>query len=303
MRRNLWLCIIIFFFNISVFPKDNLIFADFSPQHSFLIKITDLKINDSRVSLILKVVADREKDYTIYRLTIPNIVINDKNISGVKGEIVQKKDNFFIRYIKSNNILLQGKYSLNNDLPLDIKILFYRLPLDRVNGIFRRLSMQGILKGNLRLYGDIDNLFSEGKFDIDNGNFLGHNFYNAQIRFKGSIPLLKLYDSHIFFTKEMVFSLEGFIDIMDMANLFVNPTYESERVPLGDWKIVSPDGKNNVVLNKDDEVYIVLDSSVDNTDLSKESAEVKYKLGKNKFIKMRLEGERSIIGLEQRKEF
>jgi hypothetical protein len=78
----------------------------------------------------------------------------------------------------------------------------------------------------------------------------------------------------------------------------------SKKVNLGGWEILSEE-KTRVGLKKNvnDNFDILLDT-YDRDDKSMDTgAEVRYKLLKDQFLRLRMEDDRTIVGFERRKEF
>jgi hypothetical protein len=120
----------------------------------------------------------------------------------------------------------------------------------------------------------------------------------------GKPPVFPFNDSRITLKDGSVYNIEGELDMRDFSNIFPKAAYVSKKVTLGDWTLLSESEKSvGFKKNVDDKVDVVFDT-YDRPDQYMESGtEVRYKIQKDQFLRLRMQEDQTIVGFEKRKDF
>jgi hypothetical protein len=221
--------------------------------------------------------------------------MSKRNFSWIKLRMLLKDNTLFINYLYSPEFLIRGK----------IDLATYNFVLD-FDGRWQEKSvfLEGDVKTSLRLYGKVKDYMVNGMFDVRNGIYRDVEFSKFSSHFLGKPPLFYVTDSEVTLKDGGVYKIEGAMDIRDLANLFPKAEFISRQVAIDGWKLLS-ERERNVGLKKnvDDNLDVVFDTYDREEELMKAGTEVRYKVKKDQFLRLRMQEDKTIVGFEKRKEF
>lgn len=227
--------------------------------------------------------------------SLPSEWITKRNFSWIEMKMLLKDNNLFINYFRSPEFLIRGKIDLTTQ----------ELLLD-VDGKWQEKSvfLDGNTKISLRIWGRLSDYLVNGTLDVEDGVYRDVEFSKFCVHFLGKPPLFHLTDSQITLRDGSVYEIDGAMDIRDFSNIFPKAVYISKKVALGDWKMLSESDKNvGLRKNVDDNLDVVFDT-YDREDQSMETGtEVRYKIKRDQFLRLRMQDDKTIVGFERRKEF
>ena len=249
----------------------------------------------------------------LYRISLEQIFLNDSVFPNTTIDVVKGKKKVVLRYLHNKYIFGRGEIDLSSNKPvLDLELSFVNFPLSMfalVSGT-KDDSGGGTFSGKIKLWGSIENIFGKGNIKVKDGSFEGLQYKKAEFIFEGALPILKLIDSKIFLYDGSVYEIEGFVDVRNIKNLFVTPTdYASTKVGFGKWQFYTKDSNQNIGMIKkiDKHFSLLFDTYINKENTYDEDynsgMELRYGIGGNKFLKMRLQNNKSVVGFERRSEF
>jgi hypothetical protein len=238
----------------------------------------------------------RENGSVVLNLEGKDVSVKEKRLPWVKLKIVKTGDTLVISNFSSPEFMVRGNLNLNSqDLFLDISI----------NTNENDPVLAGLIDARAKIWGHLTNCLASGSINISNGNYQGVEFSNLALNFLGKPPLLSLTDSQVVLKDGSIFTIEGLLSLRDFNNLFPRAEFVSQKVIFGDWQLLAQE-KNNVGFKKEvDGKFDVLFDARDRQDEQSLNAgtELRYKMQGDKYLKLRMENDRSIFGIERRKEF
>ncbi|MFA5007962.1 MAG: hypothetical protein WC546_01955 [Candidatus Omnitrophota bacterium] len=250
----------------------------------------DLKQEDG--SLIVNL---EGKDIEFFPKDTDSVSIGKRKIESFSAKLVKKDNLVFVNYLRSPQMLARGKIDLEkNEMLLDVDC----------NWREDSSLIEGDIEGKIKIWGKIDDFLVNGSLNIRNGKYQDTDFSSLVFHFLGKPPLFNLNDSEIVLLDGNIYKIEGVMNLRDFSNILPKAEFISKKVNLGGWEILSEE-KTRVGLKKNvnDNFDILLDT-YDRDDKSMDTgAEVRYKLLKDQFLRLRMEDDRTIVGFERRKEF
>ncbi|MDD5584306.1 MAG: hypothetical protein PHV55_04545, partial [Candidatus Omnitrophica bacterium] len=238
----------------------------------------------------------RENGSVVLNLEGKDIVFKEKRLPWVKLKVVKTGDTIVISNFSSPEFMVRGNLNLNSqECFLDIN----------VNTQESAPVLTGSINARAKIWGHLTNCLASGSINISNGNYQGVEFLDLALNFLGKPPLLTLTDSQITLKDGSIFTIEGMLSLRDFDNLFPGAEFISQKVIFGDWQLLAQE-KNNVGFKKevDDKFDILFDANDrQDEDTLNTGTELRYKMQGDKFLKLRMESDRSILGIERRKEF
>jgi hypothetical protein len=251
----------------------------------------DVKKEDN--SLVLNVEAKN-----ILLLPITNSyfsVLGPRKIEWLKAKLIKRDSQVFLNYLRSPELLGKGRIDLGS------KEMLFDLDCNwRENSIL----LEGNVKGNLKLWGRLNDFIINGSFDVENGKYHDVDFSRMVLHFLGKPPLFNLNDSEVLLNDGSIYQIEGIMNLRDLTDIFPKAEFVSKKVKMGGWEILSQDQKNAGLKKNIDDNFDVLLATYDKTDdLVNAGTEVRYKLKDDQFLRLRMEDDRTIIGFERRKDF
>jgi hypothetical protein len=258
------------------------------------VRVVDFFIGKNRIRGDFLYSLKREKVYSEVLLEGNDIVVGERKIPWVKSKIIKKRDVLLISYLSSPEFTIKGKINLNTEeIVLDIEVNFQG-----------RSFLEGKAKLKAKVWGKLSDLMSSGTLTVDKGKYYDKEFAYLSLNFLGKIPLLNLMDSKVVLKDGSSYDIEGTIDLRKMDDALALTEFISKNITFGEWEVLSEEDKN-IGLRKDvDEKFDILFNTYDDKyDYMDTGAELRYKVEKNQFLRLRMEGERTIIGFEKRKQF
>ena len=237
----------------------------------------------------------REDGSLIFNLDGKNVWLKSKSLSWLKLRLTKKGETIFIHNFSSPEFMIKGKFNLvSRDLFFDIN----------VNSCEKHPLLEGKISAKVKVWGRLGNYLTSGSINIADGRYQGVEFLYLMLNFLGKPPLLNLTDSEVILKDGSSYKIEGLLNLKDLNNLFPDAEFISQKVSFGEWKLLAQE-KTSVSLKKEinDKFDILLDASEKEGSPVDRGTELRYKIQDDKFLKLRMEDDKSILGLERRKEF
>ncbi len=276
-------------------PFGSLCAAPSVNSDDFFVFLSDFSLGNIDIKGNVHINISEQNEYLVYALTAENVRLGDLPLNSVEAKVTKKNNEYIITYIKGDIFLATGKIDFSrNFLSLNINVNF---PL------FLK-QVKGEMRGKLSVEGDINKPWIKGTLYVKDGTYGGQNFSRATFSCSGYPPYLRLSDAEIILYDGSRYSMEGFINLNDFQTLFSSSTLSSQEVNLGEWKVFSGDSGAGFAKDIDSHMGVAFGSSLKNGDETENlGAEFRYQLAEDKFLKLRMEEDRSIVGFEKRHEF
>jgi len=295
MKKRLLISVIFLLVLCCVFALADKVFASLPQDSNYLISLAEFSLGELDFRGDFHVSRTERENCSVYKVKAEDLSLGAYPVHQLEAKIIKKQGEFNITYIKGDNFLATGKIDLALGT-IDLTV--------NVNTVLDAREVKGDFRGKLQISGDLSKPWVKGTVFIKDGTYQGKVFRQARIFCSGYLPYLRLNDSRISLHDGSQFSMDGFVNVNDLRNMFLPSHLSSREVSLGDWKVFS--GINSMGFSKDiDERMGVTFGSVRNKDRSQDDlgAEFRYQVGEDKFLKMRMEDDKSIVGFEQRNEF
>ncbi|MDD5194725.1 MAG: hypothetical protein PHQ96_03490 [Candidatus Omnitrophica bacterium] len=238
----------------------------------------------------------RENGSLVLNLEGKDILVKEKKLPWLKLKIVKRGDKLFINNFSSPEFIVRGNFNLADQaLFLDIN----------VNTSQNSPTLAGHINARAKIWGHLNNCLASGSINVADGNYQGVEFLRLAVNFLGKPPLLNLTDSEVTLKDGSIFKIEGLLSLKDFNNLFPKAEFISQKVILGDWQLLAQENKNVGFKKEIDDKFDIVFDAYDQQDEQALDAgtELRYKMHGDKFLKLRMEEDKSIFGIERRKEF
>ena len=262
------------------------------------VNLVDFYLGDVPVNGTLSFESKRGDGSLIFTAEGEDLFIGDKRLEWVKSKFTQTDTELFINYLRLPGITIKGK----------IELMSQRLSLNIQGSLDKSLMPFGgeRIRGKMDVWGRPDHIFTSGLVTLEDGEYEGMLFSTAEFSFVGSPPILSITDSKITLIDGSIFKADGIIDLNNLDDILPRTEFTTKKFYLDKWDAL-PEDEGGIGLRKDidekmDVTFSTKEDEYDDT-LIDAGAEVRYKLQGDKFLKLRVEEDQTIVGFEKRTEF
>ncbi|MBU1112387.1 MAG: hypothetical protein KKH93_00740 [Candidatus Omnitrophica bacterium] len=271
------------------------------------IKFTYFQLSDYSLSGDFSLKSRQDQGSLVYQLEGRNVILNapleaaplnfsNKVIPWFTVRLEKRGKMFFLEHFSLPNISIKGNYdSAKSNFFLDI------------SGQWDEDSQ--LVKGHLNLsakaWGDKDNFSLSGQLIMEDAIYKGRDFSRIRLDFLGKPPLLNITDSEFILANGTVASIDGerVLDLRNFSNLIPGAEFKVRKAFLDEWQVYS-EGKKTVGLKKslDKNIDISLGADKGETD-SGPQTELRYKVSGDNFLKLKMQENSTLLGIENKKTF
>lgn len=254
------------------------------------IKIKDISFDENDISGNFKYQIDKEDGKIIFLIKGKNLKLGGKQLKNVRVNLVKKGNILFFNEIKSSRFSGRGTVDLKEE-----KISF------NFDGTWQEdlEHFKGDINLQAKIWGDFDSFLVSGNFIVTDGVYEEIAFKKLRCSFVGTPPVFNVTDAKVIFHEGSIFELKGDLDIRDSENFFPGAEFISEKLFVDGWQIFGEEEEVGLKKKIDDKFNVEID-----TELEAESGtELRYSLENDNFLKLRMQEEKTILGLEKKKEF
>ena len=292
---RIWLLILFLILPFFSSFSDNYIEIDLNKRE---INLVGLYLGDIPVNGTLSFESKKEDDSLIFITEGKDIFVGARKLDWIKAKFTQTGNELRINYLRLPDITARGKMDL----------ISQQLSLNIQGSLDSSLMPFGgeRIRGKVDVWGRPDHIFTSGLVTLENGEYEGMLFSSAEFSFIGSPPILSITDSKITLLDGSIFKADGIIDLNNLNDVLPRSEFTTKKFYLDEWDTI-PEGEGGIGLRKDidekmDVTFSTKEDEYDDT-LIDAGAEVRYKVQGNKFLKLRVEEDQTIIGFERRTEF
>ena len=272
---------------LSAFPS--------KPSDGFLVSLSGFTLGKFELKGAVYFNVKKSDEYSVYTIVTDDLVVGEVAFGKVEAKITRKNSEFTITYIKGKNFLVTGKVDFfKNNLLLNVS----------ANNLLVRENMKGTLRSKMCVKGGLYKPWIKGTSYLKDGEYFGRKFSEAHLSYSGYMPYLRLSNSEVTLNSGSRFLLEGFVNMNDLSAMFSSSELSSKEVNLGGWKVFSRDNGGGFSKDIDDHMGVTFGGMINREDRPEQlGAEFRYQLAEDKFLKFRMEENKSIVGFEKRTEF
>lgn len=253
------------------------------------IKVADISVDDYYISGDFNYDLDKKDGLTFF-LKGKNVKLGDKEIGEIQANLAKKGNILFFNKIKTPKFSGSGTVDLKKE-----KILF------NFQGNWQ--EDEEYFKGDIylkaKIWGDFNSFLVSGNFVVTDGVYEGIPFQRLRCSFLGTPPVFNVTDAKVLLHQGSVFELKGELDIRDPENFFPEAKFISEKLFVDGWQIFGKEEEVGLRKQIDDKFNIEIDTESEENS----GTELRYSLENDNFLKLRMQEEETILGLEKKKEF
>ncbi|MBN2483096.1 MAG: hypothetical protein JXD21_02680 [Candidatus Omnitrophica bacterium] len=273
----------------------NTVEFDFNSPHSFHILLSQVQCGQSTLNGDVAVHVTKKEDYLIYNIHIDGLGWGGFAFSPIEAKIIKKGSEFIINYAKSKDFLIRGKIDYAKNI-VDLNV-----------NVHMAMTMEGFLgdvQGDIFIQGSTNNPLLRGKLLVKDGKLVNFTFKETVLFFSGTYPYLNVSDSQTVLPDGTAYILEGRINIRDFQTMYASlRSSAKEIISIGDWKIYRGIDDAGIGRDVDSRLGVRLGGSSAPNQAQQLGTELRFRLDENKFLKYRIEEDKSILGFERKSEF
>jgi len=220
----------------------------------------------------------------------------EQNISWVKLRLVKIKDIVFINHFSFPQFNATGIFDFKkSELNFNICASWYE----------SSRYLEGDIKLEANFWGRFSDLLTSGSLIVDKGVYHGNEFDNLRLDFFGKPPLLNITDSELILSDGSIVEIEGNLDLRDSSNMIPSAEFTAHKIIIDGWQLFSAKS-SEVGLKKDidKKIGVSLDTGQEEEyQNSSPKTELRYNWQGDNFLKLRVNEEESILGIEKRRNF
>lgn len=264
------------------------------------LRLDDFHFGDKAIDADISFQFQNQADALVFELEGRDLSFNNQHIGQFKARFTKRGSILFIEQLNLLQYTLKGTADLvKKNLAVDI------------SGHWRENSefLQGEIFVQAKAWGAFDNIFVSGYLTVANGLYQGQQFSEMRLDFLGKPPVLNITDSQITLHDGNTFEyVNAILDLRSLSNPVIpNPKFASQKVYLGDWQVFADDpGRAGLKKQLDKKFGVFIDTSdasEENREFLEGGTELRYNWQSNKFLKLRMQEDKTILGFEQRREF
>lgn len=286
-------------YSVSLFSLLFFLFWGLAPAHSNFIevdlgkkslKIVDLDLAGYSLSGDFSLRRQDKDGYSIFFLSGEDVLVGQRKIGSLHSRITTRGKVIFVDSFESL------KFSGHGSIDLKEENFIFNFKSDWFEDTDH---FRGDVSLTAKAWGWFDSFLASGQFIISDGSYEGIEFDRLQCSFFGSPPVFSLTDMELFFAGRGSFQLRGELDLRDPGSFFPSAELVSHKLFLEGWEVFSGQGELGFRRKIDDRFDIRVETEAD----QEGSAELRYSLERDNFLKLRIEKEDTILGVERRREF
>ncbi len=254
------------------------------------IKIKDISFGENGISGNFNYQIDKEDGRIIFLIKRKNLKLGGKELKNVQVNLEKKGNILFFNEIKSSRFSGTGTVDLKEE-----KILF------NFSGTWQENLeyFKGDINLQAKIWGDFDSFLISGNFIVTDGVYEGISFKKLRCSFVGTPPVFNVTDAKVILHEGSIFELKGNLDIRDSENFFPGAEFLSEKLFVDGWQIFGEEEEVGLKKQIDDKFNVEIDTERE----AESGTELRYSLENDNFLKLRMQEEETILGLEKKKEF
>ncbi|MCF7873960.1 MAG: hypothetical protein K9L84_01605 [Candidatus Omnitrophica bacterium] len=254
------------------------------------IKIANIALDDYQISGDISYKFDKKNKVPVFFLQGKDLKLGDKKIDNLWVQVTKRGDILFVDKVKSSKFFGTGTIDFKEE-----KFLFN---FSR-NWQEDTKYLKGDIKLKVKVWGDFDSFLVSGNFVVVDGVYEGVRFRRLRCSFLGTPPVFNVTDAEVLLYEGSVFELKGELDIRDPKNFFPGVKFVSQKLFVDGWRIFG--AQEEVGLKKQiDEKF---DIEIDTEEQQQAATELRYDLENDNFLKLRMQQEQTILGVEKKTEF
>lgn len=254
------------------------------------IKLKGLSLKGYNLSGKLSYTVKESEKGTVFFLDAQDIKFGDREVDQAKIWITKKGDILFVDNFSSSKFSGQGVINLTKK----------KIQL-RFEGNWQEDTeyLKGDVELKAKVWGNFENFSVSGNFIILEGIYEGIPFQQLRCSFLGTPPVFNVTDAEVLLPEGSVFELKGDLNIRDSKNFFPGAEFVSQKLFVDGWQIFGAEEEAGLRKKIDERFDIKVDAETE----EETGTELRYSLENDNFLKLRMQEEETILGIERKKEF
>ncbi len=270
------------------------------------IKLVDFKLGGYSLSGDFSVEAFKDQGSLIYEVEGRDIILSLPQEEGKLNSNSRIIPWFSLKTVKRGKMIFIEHFSIpQGSIKGNLNLSDFKFSLD-INGEWDAdtKNLQGPLKIFAKAWGSINNFSLSGYLTMDDGIYKDRNLSHMRLDFLGKPPLLNITDSEFILKTGTVAAIAGdkVLDLRDFANFSVGKDLKVRKVFIDEWQLFS-EGQEGLGLKKSLDGNIDVSLEAGQEDSSGPQTQLRYNIKDDKFLKVKMQENSTLIGLEKRKDF
>lgn len=258
------------------------------------IKIVNFHLGTYKANGKFNFTVNKENSSLILDVMGRGITFENKIISWLSARLVLRENIISIPYFYSPQFIANGEIDLkNNKLSFDLE------------GSWQEESrlLEGEIKMKVKAWGSISSFLISGHLKVDGGKYKGKDFSYLRLDFLGRPPLLNITDSQLRLRTGNVVEIKGTLDLRDFSNILPEVKYEVQKAYIGQWQLFSEEDENIGLKKQLDGKIGVFVNAGPETEAWGPQTELLYNWKDDQYLRLKMQGEDTILRFEKRKDF
>lgn len=262
-------------------------YAEFDPAGR-RIRLAEFDIGGHQISADFSYQVKEEGGHLLFLLEGRDLQIGERRF-----------DSFTLKAVRRGNILFIEKFeslgfSGKGNIDLKEKSFLFELAARWQEDAAR---LKGEVELKAKAWGSFDNFLVSGNFNAYDGAYDDFVFERLRCTFFGSPPVFNLNDVELVLPGKGIFSLGGTLDIRDPDSFFPSAELISHKLLVEGWHFFADEGEVGLSKRIGDKFDFRVEAEGEG------GAQLRYNLENNNFLKLRMQGDETILGVERRREF
>jgi hypothetical protein len=260
------------------------------------IQLTDFYLGELNVSGIIVFAFEEGPGFLACDLEARDLAIGAEKIAWAKARLIMQGDILVVDYLSMPECTFHGRLDLTTgDIAFDI------------DGSWEGTSeiIEGKIYVKAKVWGTVGNILASGYLTVEDGIYEGEEFEKLRLDFVGKPPVLNITDSEVLLPDGTTLEIEGVLDLGRFGDFIPGAQFKPQKVFIGDWQLFSEDDREVGLRKSIDEKFDVFLNTAqqEGEDPASSATELRYNWKDDKFLRLRVEEDRSILQLEQRRDF
>lgn len=231
----------------------------------------------------------KEGRHPVFIFESDDAKLGGRKIGRVKFKSVRKGDIILIDRFESEKFFGHGNIDLAKE----------RFRFDFQGSWEEDSELKAKIDLEVKLWGSFDDFLVSGNLFISDGVYDGTIFEKLRCSFLGTPPVFNFTDLELTLPGRGIIEVVGEFDLRDPENFFPSAEFISRKMLVGEWQLFAD--KEDVSLRR--RVGDRFDIKVDAETESEPGAELRYNLERSNYLRLRMEKDDTILGIERRREF
>lgn len=254
------------------------------------VRLAEFDISGYRVSGKFNYEVKDKGGHLLFFLEGRDLEVGQRDFGSFSLKAVKRGDILFIEEFESLDFSGKGNIDLKRQSFLFDLAARWQEDTDHLKG---KVALE------VKAWGSFENFLVTGKLAVSDGIYDDFAFEQLRCSFLGSPPLFNLNDVELVLPGRGIFSLGGTLDIRDPDSFFPSAELISHKLLVEGWQFFADEGEVGLSKRIGDKFDFRVEAEAE----GEGGAQLRYNLDNDNFLKLRMQGDQTILGVERRREF